>query len=362
MRVTVLSYCETEADVAAHRYDPVVAQVGEALRAGGHHVAVLGVHGSLPQMLRGLERQRPDLVFNLAEMFGSNVIGDVALIGVLELLDLAYTGCSVGEAYLTQDKALGKKLLAFHNILFPRFAIFSKANNLETGGNLRLPLFVKPAHMDASIGIDKAGIVRDANALMRRVLAIHEECNDDALAEEYIEGRELYVSVLGPSDGEPRALPAIEIDFSGLPQGAPHVMDARAKFDTKSAAFRGTRARLAELPDELRAKVQAVALGAYRALRVRDYGRVDMRVNASGEIYVLEVNAACYLERSAEFAMAASAAGLAYTEIIQQIADMALARGKHHERRGTPLATRKNGHARANRAGRARTRHHRRAR
>ena len=139
-------------------------------------------------------------------------------------------------------------------------------------------------------------------------------------------------------------------------------MDSSAKFDETSERFQGTKAVVAELEPDLRARLERTALLAYRALRVRDYGRVDMRVNASGEIYVLEVNAACYLERSAEFAMAASAAGLAYTEIIQQIADMALARGKHHERRGTPLATRKNGHARANRAGRARTRHHRRAR
>jgi D-alanine-D-alanine ligase len=175
--------------------------------------------------------------------------------------------------------------------------------------------------MDASIGIDGDALVRDANALMRRVLLIHDEIDDDALAEEYIEGRELYVGVIG--NGDAQALPPVEIDFSGFPEGAPRVLDEKAKWDAGSPEFRGTRSVLAELPDELRARVSKVAVSAYRALRVRDYGRVDLRVADTGEIYVLEVNASCYLERGSELAMAARAAGIEFDELIERIALMA---------------------------------------
>src|SRR5262249_30999174 len=160
---------------------------------------------------------------------------------------------------------------------------------LETGGNLRMPLFVKPLRMDASIGIGAKSLVRSATEMMKRVLAIHEKVNDSALVEEYIEGREFYVGVLG--NHEPQAFPPIEMDFSGLPEGVPHVLDSRAKWDEKSVAYKGTRAVVADVSDEVRARLQKTALDAYRALRVRDYGRIDLRLTETGEVYVIEVNA-----------------------------------------------------------------------
>jgi D-alanine-D-alanine ligase len=191
---------------------------------------------------------------------------------------------------------------------------------------LRLPLFVKPLRMDASIGIGAKSIVHSVQEMMKCVLEIHEKVNDSALVEEYIEGREFYVGVLG--NQEPMAFPPIEMDFSGMPDGMPHVMDARAKWDEKSAEYKGTRAVVAEVPDELRARLQKVAQAAYRALRVRDYGRIDLRVAEDGEIYVIEVNASCYLEQSGEFATGAAAGGLDYTTLINRIADLAMERHK----------------------------------
>ena len=149
-------------------------------------------------------------------------------------------------------------------------------------------------------------------ALMERVTAIRKELNDSALAEEYIEGREFYVGVLG--NGQPKALPPIEVDFTGFPEGVPKVLDSKAKWDEGSKEYKGTKSVLANLPDELRARLQKVAVDAFRALRVRDYGRVDLRLTDTGDIYVLEVNASCYLERSSEFAMSAAAAGLDYPQ------------------------------------------------
>ena len=168
-----------------------------------------------------------------------------------------------------------------------------------------MPLFVKPLRADASIGIGTDSLVHDAMALMKRVAAIHKKFNDAALAEEYIEGREFYVGVLGNHD--PIAFPPIEMDFSGLPAGAPRVLDSKAKWTKDSVEYKGTKSIVADLPDELRARLQKVSLEAYRALRVRDYGRVDLRLTETGEIYVIEVNANCYLEKSGEFAVAAEA-------------------------------------------------------
>lgn len=321
MNVTVLTHLEKE---GAKSHDIVVDQVAAALSEKGHQATVLAVHADIQKLIAGLTQPRPDLVFNLMEMFSEDPFGDVDVAGLLDLLDLPHTGGGAGEIFLRQDKSLAKKLLAFDGILFPRFAVFPKNAGFETGGNLRMPLFIKPLRLDASLGIDAKSLVHDATSMMKRVLLIHDKYNDSALAEEFIEGREFYVGVLGNS--EPQALPPIEMDFSGLPEGAPHVADSKAKWSKDSPEYKGTRAVLAQVPDELRARLQKVALEAYRALRVRDYGRVDLRLTDTGDIYVIEVNASCYLEQEAEFAVAAAAAGITYPDLIQRIADMALER------------------------------------
>jgi D-alanine-D-alanine ligase len=187
-----------------------------------------------------------------------------------------------------------------------------------------MPLFVKPLRSDSSIGIGRKSIVHDALQLMRRVSAIREDHSDSAIAEEFIDGREFLVGVLGNSP--PKALPPVEVDFSGLPDGAPKVLDSNAKWEEGSVEYKGTKTVVANLPDELRARLQKVAVDAYRAVRVRDYGRVDLRLADTGEIYVLEVNASCYLERSSEFAMAAAAAGLDYAKLIERIVSLAVER------------------------------------
>jgi D-alanine-D-alanine ligase len=325
VKITVLTYLDSE-DENSKEYDPVVPQVARTLRRLGHRVSVLGVHGDVKRLIAGLARRKPDLVFNLMEMFGENVFGDIPVTGLLDLIGVDYTGSGPGELYLSQDKGLTKKLLAFEEILYPRFAVFSRDTAFETGGNLRMPLFVKPLRSDASLGIGGKSLVHDWTGLMERVNAIRKELDDAALAEEFIDGREFYVGVIGNS--QPKALPPVEIDFTGFPEGVPKVMDSKAKWDERSKEYKGTRSVLAQLPDELRARLQKVAVDAYRALRVRDYGRVDIRLTDTGDIYVLEVNASCYLEKNSEFAMAAAAAGMDYRRLIERIVDLALARRK----------------------------------
>jgi D-alanine-D-alanine ligase len=322
LRITVLAYRDPEAGV-----DRVVPRVVDALEANGHAVSVLTVSRDINRMIDGIRSTAPDLIFNLLEQFGDQEIGsDIAAVGVLDLLQIPYTGGGPGEFYLTGDKSLTKKVLAFESINFPNFAVFPRSAGFESGGRLRMPLFVKPLRLDASIGIDSGAkaLVRNTQQLMERVRHIHERCDDDALVEEYIEGRELYVGVLGNQDAI--AFPPIEVDFSRLPAGVPRVMDARAKFDESSLEYHGTRPKLAELEDPLRARIEAIALDACRALRVRDYGRVDLRLDEKGEIFVLEINASCYLDDQGEFAMGARASGLEYDELIQRIVTAALTR------------------------------------
>jgi D-alanine-D-alanine ligase len=280
--------------------------------------------------MTSLRRRRPDMVFNLAESFANDMIGGlIGVTGLLDLMAIRYTGGGPGEIYLQEDKALSKKLLAYEQVMYPDFAVFSTDQNFETGGRLRMPLIVKPLRNDASMGVDaQRSLVRSTGDLMDRVTTIHHQFKDAALAEEYIEGREFYVGVLG--NHEPMAFPPIEMDFSGLPDGSPRVMDAKAKFDESSAEYKGTRAVVADVPDELKGRLQKAAVAAYRALRVRDYGRIDLRLTEAGEIYVIEVNANCYLERGSEFATAAEADGVDYDALVNRILDAAVQRYKSH--------------------------------
>src|SRR6185295_15651411 len=239
MNVTVLTDLEREGQKP---YDVVVGQVATALRKKKHRTSILGVYGNVRKLVAGLARRKPDLVFNLLECFGNDTGGDVAVAGVLDLLRLRYTGGGPGELYLRQDKGLAKKVFAFENILYPHFAVFSQNADFEMAGKLRMPLFVKPLTADASIGIDGASLVRDTTSLMERVLAIHQKVGDSALVEEYIEGREFYVGVLG--NREPAAFPPIEMDFSGMPDGMPHVLGSRAKWKKSSVDYKGTQSVL----------------------------------------------------------------------------------------------------------------------
>jgi len=322
MRIVVLTDLEKKKDPRS--YDVVVDQVVAALAEGGHEPVVLGVHRDLNALIEGLSNPKPELVFNLFENFGKVRLGAVCVVGLLDLLEVPYVGGGPGEFFIQQDKAITKKLLAFDQIPFPDFAVFSRDSSLDTSGNLRMPLFVKPMSMDASIGIDSSSLVEGPRDLLKRVMHVQEKFKDDALVEQYIEGRELHVGILG--NLRPIAFPPVEIDFSGLPEGAPRILGSKAKWDEDSAEFKGTTAVLAKLSDELRARVHKVALDAYRALRVRDYGRVDLRLTPANEIYVIEVNASCYLESSSEFATSAQATGIDYTALVNRIVDCAVER------------------------------------
>jgi len=326
MDVTILAYLEP----GDEKPDIVMEQVARALIETGHKAKIVTIRDDVADVIALAKKPKADLIFNLVESWADDILGGtMGVAGLLDLLELPYTGGGPGEIFLQEDKALAKKLLAFEHIPYPDFATFAPNAEFETGGNLRMPLFVKPLRMEASIGIDEKSLVRNTQQLMERVRYIHNTFGDAALAEEYIEGREFYVGVLG--NAELTVLPPLEIDFSGIKDGA-KFMDNGAKFDEGSERFKGTKAVVPDLEPELRARLQKVSLDAYRALRVRDYGRIDLRLAETGEIFVIEVNANCYLEEHSEFAMAARAHGIEYPELVNRIAQFALERFKHHSR------------------------------
>jgi D-alanine-D-alanine ligase len=338
MKITIL------ADLYPDRsYDPAVDHVKEALRQGGHRVSNLLVPPDYKAVTRGLVRRKPELVFHMINDFGDVESGLIATAALLDAMQLPYTGGGPGELYIRGNKSLAKKILSFEGLNCPDFAVFSRDAGLETGGKLRMPLIVKPLERDASIGITSSALVHSVPEMMERVLEIHRKVKDSALVEEYIEGREFFVGVLGNRDA--MAFPPIEMDFSGLPEGAPRVLDYKAKWVKSSPEFKGTRAVVPELAEDLKAKLQKAALAACRALLVRDYARVDMRLSNTQDIYIIEVNANPDLQKTSEFAAGAEAMGMDYTTLVNRIAELAMERhragpnGKLYKRRARELAT-----------------------
>jgi D-alanine-D-alanine ligase len=308
--------------------DPVLGQIEQALRAGGHEARRVLVDSSIEPVVQTLTQERPDLVFNLAESFAGKSALESNIAALLNLLGLRYTGSSPAGLLVAGDKTLSKKVLSFHGIKTPEFATVYRGM-VDWAGEIRFPLIVKPPQEDASLGITQKSIVRDVKELLEKIAELQSEYQSPALAEQFIEGREFYVGVLGNANA--RALPVIELDFSKYPTDRPRIASWEAKWgdegDEKGAEFEGTESVFPEnLPDDLRDRLEKAAVEAFHALRLRDYARVDMRMTESGDVYVIEVNPNCYLEAKSEFARAAERDGLSYDALIAQIVELAGAR------------------------------------
>ena len=324
MKITILH----TADALEPPVDPVIAQVTDALRCGGHAVTTTVVGDAVDPMIAALRAAPPDLVFNLAESFGGKSALESNVAALLNLLGLRYTGSSPAGLLLAGDKTLAKKVLHFHGIKTPAAAtVFRGA--LDWAEELEFPVIVKPPQEDASLGITSASVVHDIKELFARIDALQDEYQQPVLVEQFIEGRELYVGVLG--NAQARALTPMEMDFSGLPEGMPRIASWEAKWGDDGTgtgvAFAGTKSVFPEgLDPELDQRVRHVAVEAFHALRLRDYARIDLRLTPAGEPYVIEANPNCYLEREAEFARAAGRDGLEYEPLIARIVELASAR------------------------------------
>jgi D-alanine-D-alanine ligase len=308
--------------------DAVLEQIPAALTAAGHTASLLAVGSDVEPVITGLRAEAPDLVFNLAESFGGKSALESNVAALLNLLGLRYTGSSPAGLLLAGDKTLTKKILRLHDIRTPEFATIYRGA-LDWAGDLAFPLIVKPPQEDASIGITSSSLVQDLKELFGKIDELQSEFQAPVLVEEFVDGREFYVGVLGNVSPEP--LPAIELDFSALPAGRPRIASWDAKWGTDGQGageeFAGTKSVFPEgMAEDLVKRMQAIAVECFQALRLRDYARIDLRVTPSGDVYVIEVNPNCYLERESEFARAAERAGHSYDALISRIVDLAAAR------------------------------------
>jgi D-alanine-D-alanine ligase len=298
-------------------------EIFDALAKLGHEPSYLVVDGR-DQSLLAVARCNADLIFNLTESYAGDDLKDMHLAAYLELLDKPYTGADPHALYLAQDKSLAKKVFQFHGIRSPIFAVSYKGRT-DHAHDIEFPLIVKPLSEDGSIGIEAASVVTSVKELMERIHYVHEEFDSPALIEEYIEGREIYAAILGCE--KPEALPLVELDLSKLPEGTPRIASTEVKWEKETEAYKRTRSHVVEdLDEKTTAKLQDTALAAYQALKLRDYGRIDMRLTPKGQVYVIEANPNPWLSSGAEFAMAARKSGRTYTDLMRDIVDLAMAR------------------------------------
>lgn len=315
-------------DAAGPPEDAVLPQVESALHDASHDTVRVSVHDDVLPILQTLRSFEPDLVFNFAESFNGKSALESNVAGLLNLLGLRYTGSSPAGLLMAGDKSLTKKILGFHSINTPKFATLYRGA-IDWAGDISFPLIVKPPQEDASLGVTSDSVVHDLKQLLNRIETIQDDFSQPALVEQYIEGREFYVGVIG--NVSPRALPIIEMDFTGFPDDRPRIASFEAKWgDDGSGAgpeFAGTKSVLAtSLGADLTSRIQHIACEAFQALRLRDYARIDFRLSDTGEIFVIEVNPNCYLEKSAEFATSAAADGMDHGELIRTIIELAGAR------------------------------------
>lgn len=299
--------------------------VTRALRTLGHEVIMLGVYDTLAPLRHSVRARAPHVVFNLLEEFRGQPVFDHAVVSYMEMMGLRYTGNNPRGLVIARHKALTKKVLHYHRIRTPRFAVFARGRKVRMPARLGFPLIVKSVSEEASAGIAQASVVSTREALIERVAFIHERVGTAALAEEYIEGRELYAGVLGNQRLE--VLPVWELDLDKLPGDAYAIATYKVKWDIDYQKRHDITIGPAEgLSEKLSREIQSVSKRCYRALELEGYARLDFRLRDDGELFVLEANPNPDISRDAEFASSALDAGYTYEELIQKLLSLGVAR------------------------------------
>ncbi len=293
------------------------------LKEMGHEVEVLGVYDDLAPIRNMIAEWQPPIAFMMLEEFHGIPTYDQAIVSYLELKRQPYTGCNARGLLLTHDKALSKKILQHHHIPTPKFAVFPMGRKARLTSKLRFPLFVKSTTEDASHGISQASVVNSPAELAERVAFVHETVNTEAIAEEFIDGREFYLAILG--NDRLQAFPVWEMDFSGMPDDAAHIATSKVKWDGEYQRKYGIKTGKAKhLPDAIQAKVERIGKRVYRALNMSGYGRIDFRMREDGEIFVLEANANPNLSHDEDFAASAAADGVSFEDLLNRILQLGL--------------------------------------
>ena len=294
----------------------------ETLREVGHDVRVLGINDDLMPIRRAAEEFRPQIVLNLLEAFAGVTTFDQNVVSYLELLRLAYTGCNPRGLILARDKALSKKLLAYHRIPVPDFTVVRRGRRPVVPKKMRFPLIVKSLFFEASTGISQASVVENVEQLARRIQFIHDSLGTAAIVEQFIEGRELYVGVVGNDRLD--VFPVWEMSFAKMPDNRWHIATERVKWSTQYQKKHGIMTEAASLDPVLAERIQRIAKRTYRALDLNGYARIDVRMDEGGHPYVLEANPNPTLAYGEDFAESAEKSGLTYERLLDRILALGL--------------------------------------
>lgn len=310
---------QSEKDVNSWKTEYDVVQT---LRALGHEVRALGVQYELLPLRDAVEQWQPHIVFNLLEEFHGEVLFDQNVVSYLELLKVPYTGCNPRGMIISRGKALSKKLLAYHRIRVPDFHVFPVGRKVRRPGWLKYPLIVKSLIEHASVGIAQASVVDSDDKLAERVRFVHDRIGTDAIAEQFIEGREIYVSVMG--NERLAAFPAWELVARNMPDNTPLIATAKVKHDIEYQQRHGIDIGAADLTPEQAARLAHISKRIYKTLELTGYARIDFRLGADSQFYFLEANPNPEIAQREEFAAAAKASGIEYPELLQRILNLGL--------------------------------------
>ena len=297
--------------------------VVSTLKKLGHDVYPLGVKSDLGVIQSAIEQLKPDIAFNLLEEFDGVAVYDQHVVSYLELLHLPYTGSNPRGLMLARDKVLTKKVLAFHKIPYPEFIEVPQGRTVKRPKSLTFPLIVKSVTEEASLGISQASIVMDDEKLAERVAFVHNHVGSAALIEQYIEGREFYVGIIG--NGQRHVLPVWELIMDKLPDDAKRIATERVKWSRKYQLKYGIISKEADdLADHKTQEIQGLAKRVYRALGLSGYARIDMRMDAEGRLYVLEANPNPQIAEDEDFADSAKKVGYQYKDLLQELLNVGL--------------------------------------
>ena len=297
--------------------------VVSTLRVIGHDVRPLGVQDELAVIRQAVDEWKPHIAFNLLEEFSGVAVYDQNVVSYLELLKVPYTGCNPRGLMLARDKGLAKKIFYYHRIPIPEFITVPLGRSVRRPKDLTFPLIVKSVSEEASLGISQASIVEDEDRLQERVRFIHQTVGTGALVERYIEGRELYVGVVG--NQRLKVFPVWELDMCRLPDEARKIATARVKWSRAYQKRYGVVSRAAvDLTDAQGQMLQHLAKRVYSSLGLSGYARIDFRLDLAGLVYVLEANPNPQIAKAEDFADSAQRAGLSYAALLQRILDLGL--------------------------------------
>ena len=290
----------------------------------GHHVRLLGIGDQLTDLRDEIRDWRPHVIFNLMEQFAGIVSYDYYVVAYLELMRQRYTGCNPRGLMLSRDKVLAKQVLAWHRVPTPAFHSLPFGKRFREPRRLRFPLFVKSATDDASLGIAQASVVDDMQSLRERVEFIHQQVGSDAIVEEYIEGREIYIGVVG--NAQLTTFPAWEMNFGTLPKVQAGIATRKVKWDRKYQEKHGiTTGPAQDLSTAQTDQLSRLAKRIYRALHMNGFARMDFRMREDGSVFLLEANANPNLTRDEDLAESARTAGMSYETLLTRIVSLGLA-------------------------------------